>query len=147
MNTLRSPRRAFSLVELLITVGVIAVLSAVALPVFTGWTESAAANVARRNLNFLNGAVVAFNNAKSEIDQASAADASDELAVFTLLQTADPDAKGSPFLSTNLRCITTSSEDTYRASWNGRFFQMLAPGAAGSGVDLQAMAGSVESPP
>ena len=135
------------MVELLIVIGVIAILSAIVLPVYSGLTSSTTASVARRNLNLLNGAVVAINNAKSQLEVTATADGADEQAIFAQLQATDPDAKGSPYLPAHLKGTTTSSTNKYRAVWNGTFFQILNPGAAGTGIDLLALGSSLGNTP
>lgn len=141
MQKRRSRELALSLVELLISVGVIAILAAIAFQVYSGTTRGAAASVAWRNLNYLNGAVVAFNNGSGWSLPPTAQ------AVFTNLQATDPDAKGSPYLPVSLQCAITSSTDKYRAVWNGTFFQMLNPGASGTGIDLLALGSSLAGTP
>lgn len=137
---------AFSLTEILVVIAAIAILAGVALPVVTGVRESAERETAERNLNLLNGAVVAYNNVNRELSPGTAptgADGSDEEAVAKRLQTRDSSLPGSPYLQAGLTLGTTASNDRYRAAWNGRFFRLLAPGEAGVGIDLQNVSGSV----
>ncbi len=137
---------AFSLTEILIVIAVIAILAGIALPVMTGVRESAARETAERNLNFLNGAVIAYNNVNRELNPGTAATnagGSDEEEVARRLQTRDSSAPGSPYLQTNLNVGTSAATDRYRAAWNGRFFRLIAPGETGVGIDLSNMGGSV----
>lgn len=137
---------AFSLTEILIVTAVIAILAGIAMPVMTGVGESAERETAERNLNFLNGAVVAYNNVNRELNPgavATSAGGSDEEDVARRLQTRDSSAPGSPYLQTNLNVGTTAATDRYRAAWNGRFFRLIAPGETGVGIDLSNMGGSV----
>src|SRR4029079_6809281 len=94
------------------------------------------AATAEANLEHLNQAVLKFNHASSELTNASASDSADELAIFATLQTRDATVLGSPFLGTNFRSSISDVETTYRASWNGRMFELVSPGNSGTGLDL-----------
>jgi len=138
---------AFSLTEILIVIAVIAIFAGIALPVMTGVRGGAERETAERNLNFLNGAVVAYNNVNRELNPgtiATNASGSDEEEAARRLQTRDNSAPGSPYLQTSLNVGTTAATDRYRAAWNGRFFRLIAPGEAGVGIDLQNMGGSLD---
>jgi len=123
-------QKAVSLVELLIVVAVIGVMAAVAIPMMNVFVP-AQSQVAARNLNYLNGAVVCYNQAATELTGNATVPV-----IVGVLMTRDPSISGSPFLPSNLKTNTTSDSSTYRATWTGRMFELLPPGTNGTGVDL-----------
>jgi prepilin-type N-terminal cleavage/methylation domain-containing protein len=144
--------RAFSLPEMLVTVAVIGILAGISIPVISNLVPSSRLETARRNLNLLNGAVVAFNQASHELSLEVAGDSSDEMAIIRSLQYAAPQnslnfTPGAPFFDPLAAVEVTSADDSYRAGWNGRVFVLIEPGASGSGVDLLRLAGKASSAP
>ena len=123
-------QKAVSLVELLIVVAVIGVMAAVAIPMMNAFIP-AQSQVATRNLNYLNGAVVCYNQAATELSTNTSASA-----IMQVLKARDTLVSGSPFLPSNLKTNTTSDSSTYRATWTGRMFELLPPGTNGTGFDL-----------
>jgi len=104
---------------------------------------------AEENLNQLNAAILRFNQANWELVlEPQAGNSDDELAIFQSLQYRHPSrpAPGSPFLSPRFAFVASDDGDTYRATWNGRQFEMLAPGTAGLGLDLNRMVETSGSP-
>lgn len=145
----------FSLPEIIITVAVIGVLASITLPVVIGVIPSSQASVASRNLNLLNGAVVAFNQNNHELALASDAGTSDEMAVIRSLQfvpppvpgTSLPASAGAPYYEPMANIQVTSDPTRYRAQWNGKVFRLVSPTTAGAGIDLIAIAGRAASAP
>jgi len=125
----------FSLVELSIVIAVLGILAAIAVPTLSGIMQASQVEVAQRNLNLLNGAVINYGQSIGELTNAAGQDS----AVLTLLKARDESVPGTPFLATNMANVTSSSTNTYRAVWNGRVFSMADVGVAGSGVDLLEM--------
>ena len=148
---MRAGRRcgAFSLPELLVTIGVIAIIATVVIINISGVDRDATLIVAERNLNLLNSAVNNFNSTRWELVLSPNPGTSDERAIFYSLQQRDSanPSPGSPALQTTVPFAVTSSEEAYRGIWNGRFFQILVPGTIGEGVDLGGLNGSVGSGP
>lgn len=133
----RPPRNAFSLPELLVTVAVLGILAAVSLPAIQGVMRGSQATLAERNVNKLNGAVQAFNQAGAEITTPAGETTEDEREVLGFLRTRDAiNLPGSPFLEAYIQFPETSEESTFRAIWNGRFFEMRSPSQAGAGLNL-----------
>lgn len=130
-----------SLVELLIVIGAIAVLAGLAVPMIRGLLPAASTEVAASNLRLLNRAVIAYNQANKELLRASDEGDTDEIFIFNKLKERDNAVPGSPFLKENVHLATSSDEESYRASWNGRMFQILTPGTEGAGLDLLKIAG------
>jgi type II secretory pathway pseudopilin PulG len=135
--------------EVIVTVGVIAVLTTIVVMNITGVDQNALVTVADRNLNMLNSAVNSFNNSQWELVLSPNPGTSDERAIFYTLQHRDAvnPVPGSPALQTSVPFVVTSSDEVYRGIWNGRFFQLLEPGIAGEGVDLGALTGSLGGGP
>lgn len=126
---------------MLIVIAVIGTLSGIAIMSMIGVEKYSAAAVAQRNLDLLNGAVNSFNNANWKLPVAVSGGGDDEQTVFHSLQYRDAlnPAPGSPYLPAHLPLATSSSAETYRATWNGTYFQMTEPGVDGTGIDLEAM--------
>jgi len=132
-------RRAFSLPEALIVIAVIGIMAAIGIPVISGLIPSSESAIAQRNLNLLNGAVHNFKQSYWEIPSAST-----DQNIFRSLQFRDPvnPLPGTPFLPATARFSASSSDQTYRASWNGTVFRLYPKGAGGSGFDLMKMSES-----
>jgi prepilin-type N-terminal cleavage/methylation domain-containing protein len=137
LNGARWALGAFSLPEMLVVISVIAILGAIAVPMYSGIMRSSQVEIAKRNLNLLNGAVSAYRQINQELTNA----AGNEAAVITALKTRDTNLPGSPFIETNRRIVVTSSTNLYRARWNGVSFEFRDTGSSGQGVDLMAFAG------
>lgn len=135
--------RAISLVEVMVVVAVLAIMAAVSIPVLRNVIPATSGQTAERNLNYLNGAVVAFNQASWELVLATASGSSDEQAIFNSLRYRDAanPSPGSPYLPATTVFVASSSTSDYRATWNGRMFEIAMPGASGTGINLLKMSG------
>ncbi|MBE2179325.1 MAG: type II secretion system protein [Chthoniobacterales bacterium] len=131
----------YSLAEVLVVLALIGILGGMAIIGIRGTREAASLSVAEGNMNVLNGAVTSMNNTGQEIVLNPQPDASDEQTVFANLQARDASnpVPGSPFLPANLRFVASSDTSLNRAIWNGRYFQLVPEGSAGTGIDLQSM--------
>jgi prepilin-type N-terminal cleavage/methylation domain-containing protein len=138
----KSPRRnaisAVSLPELIVVVAVLAIFAAIAVPSISGVFGGSQRNTAERNLNMLNAAVSAFNQANWELELAPAGGSSDESAIYRSLRyrAATNPSAGSPYLPISTRFVASSDSNTYRAQWDGDIFRLLPPGVTGTGIDL-----------
>jgi len=128
---------AISLAEVVVVVAVIAIMATVAVSTINNVVPAARSEIATRNLNFLNGALHSYEQAVGEL-----ATNSSLTNIITWLTTRDPDVPGSPYLSTNSNFQIVSDQNTYRARWGGRFFEMTPPGESGTGLNLLQMEGS-----
>jgi len=129
----------FTLVELVTTIAILGILSALAIQSYSNVQESARESVARDTAAILNRALLHFNQANWDIVlDAVPGSTSDELAVLRTLQWRDPDpaqaTPGSPYMPVKFKDAVSSSEDDYRIRWNGNTFELLGPGTAGSGL-------------
>ncbi len=138
--------RGISLPEILVVIAVIAILAAVGIPILGGVFGSSRAKIAERNLNRLNGALLAYRQASREFSRAVASDTTDELEILRTLQYPDPMVVGSPFLNSRLGIEETSAQDTFRAFWNGAAFSMYKKGEEGAGIDLLKMSDEGTAP-
>lgn len=119
----------------------IGIFAGLVIAAITGITQAGQREVATYNLNKLNAAVTAYNNANAELVVSSTLGIGDETAVFALLQArneANP-VPGTPYLEAHIPFVGTSSNERHRAVWNGRYFQLLPIGIDGTGIDLEAI--------
>ncbi|MBE2204257.1 MAG: prepilin-type N-terminal cleavage/methylation domain-containing protein [Chthoniobacterales bacterium] len=139
----------FSLTELLVVIAVLAIIAGIGIPAIIGVFSSSNQEVARRNLNVLNGAVLNFNQSNWELVLAAASGSDDEQKIFDSLRyrAATNPTPGSPYLPENAAFVATSGTNTYRARWNGRMFEIVVPGTNGTGLDLMKMMGAVSASP
>lgn len=122
--------------EVLVTIGVLAVVAALAVAAISGTVQSAREEAAKGNLGHLNRAVMSHSHAVSELTNAPTTGITDEQEIFTTLQVRSASIPGTPFLNQTFTLVSSSDSATYRASWNGYTFELLKPGTAGTGVDL-----------
>jgi type II secretory pathway pseudopilin PulG len=134
--------------EVLVVIAVLAVISALSIPSIVGLFTSSSEETSRRNLNYLNGAVIAFNQANWELVLAADSGSDDELRIFDSLRyrNASNPAPGSPYLPPNATFEASSGSNTYRAQWNGRMFKIVPPGSNGSGLDIMKIMGNSVQP-
>jgi type II secretory pathway pseudopilin PulG len=140
-----------SLTEVLVVICFLAIVAAVAIPSISNVLFSSSYETAKRNMNLLNGAVLAFNQGNWDLVLTASAGSSDELAIFDSLRYRNPDvrlaAPGSPYLPPNATFVASSTTNTYRARWNGRMFEILPVGTNGTGLDLMKIMGAIQDPP
>lgn len=133
-----TPRGAFSLTEMLVTILIIGVLAAIAIPVYSNITETSRRTVVQDHVEALNRAVTNFGHACWKFPTAANDSATtDEMAVVRSLQWKFPASSlklGSPYFDPRYDPAGTSSTSEYRIRWNGKGFEMLDKGQAGSGL-------------
>ena len=132
------PRAAFTLVELVATVAVIGVLTAMAIPIYSNVRSSSDQAVANDHVEALNRAVTNFSQTCWKLP--TAADPSstdDEYAVLRSIQYTFPAVEmklGSPFFSPDYDPPVSSNSGHLRIRWNGRSFELLKFGESGTGL-------------
>ena len=138
-----------SLTEVLVVVAFLAIVAAISIPNISSLVSSSSYETAKRNLNYLNGAVIGFNEANWELYLAPSAGSDDEQAIFVnslRYRDATNPVPGSPYLPSTATFVATSDTSTYRARWNGRMFVIVVPGSNGTGLDLMKIMGSSVQP-
>jgi len=131
--------RGMSFTEVMVVLGVLAVLIGVLVPSIINVVPNSRRTTAEANLEQLNKAVLKFNQINWELQlTADAGGTDDELAIFRSLQyrdTSNP-SPGSPYLEPRLVFVGTDDDGVHRGFWNGRMFELLPPGTDGAGLDL-----------
>ena len=138
-----------SLTEVVVVLAFLAIVAAIAIPNIAGVVSSSNHETAKRNLNYLNGAVIGFNEANWELVLDVSSGSDDERAIFVnslRYRAATNPAPGSPYLPPTATFEPTSDTSTYRAVWNGRMFGLVGPGTNGTGLDLMKIMGSSVQP-
>ncbi len=135
------PRNGFSLPEMLVVIAVIGILASILVPIVSNVQSGSKSSVAQSQMNILNQAVMKFNEINWELVLGPDPDPSnvdEELAIAHSLQyrTTDASSSSGPFLSQSLDLPTSSDTSKHRAQWNGRMFQIIDIGTAGTGLDL-----------
>ena len=148
-------RAGMSLIEVLVVISFLAIVAALAIPSISNVLFSSSYQTAQRNMNLLNGAVIAYSQSSwGEINTnvfATSSGSDDEAGVFNCLRYRNTNAAlaapGSPYLPPNATFVATSETNTYRARWNGRMFEILPVGTSGTGLDLMKVMGAIQAPP
>lgn len=142
MTRIRHTSQAFSLVEVLITIAVIGVLAAIAVPSIGKVVEGSRRGVAENVVQTLNKATREFSHSQWDLRTAPAASSGgDEMLILRTLQWRDPDTSGElnpkgPFMKNDWNPTTSSNTDDYRAEWTGSAWKLVEPGTAGAGLKI-----------
>jgi len=128
----------FTLVELLVTIGIIGVLTAVAIPVYSGLHGASESAAAGDHVEALNRAAANFSHVCWKIPTAAnTSSTADEFAVLRSLQYKFPVSNlklGSPFFDPRYDPPASSNTGHLRIRWNGRSFELLKLGQTGTGL-------------
>lgn len=124
---------------MMVVLGVLCIITAIIVPTVSNVLPGTRASMADSNTNTLNQAVLKYNQTSAELVIAAVSDGTDEQAVAAALQTRDDSVPGSPCMAPEKAMIISSDANSYRAVWNGRMFEVLSPGHAGTGLDLLRM--------
>ncbi len=132
--------RAFSLVEVLITIAVIGILSAIAVPSIGNVIEGSRRGVAENVISTLNKATREFGHSQWTISTTpNSSSGADEIYILRTLQWRDPDTSGElnpkgPFMRSDWNPVSSTSDKDYRAEWTGSSWRLLEPDTTGSGI-------------
>jgi prepilin-type N-terminal cleavage/methylation domain-containing protein len=133
----RKDRRGFNgftLAELLITLAIMGVLSALAISKFGYLLPAVRQGTSADSAGLLNRAVEHYDQVNSQISVPVSSDTSDEVAVVALLKARNPAAPGSPYIAADFTVVSTSSTDKVRLYWTGKFFKTIPEGTPGIGI-------------
>lgn len=131
-------RRAFTLTELIVTVAIVGLLASIAIPIYSNVRDASEKAVAEDHVEALNRAVNTYSQTCWKLPvAANAASTADELLVLRSLQYQFPAASlklGSPYFDTKYDPPSSSNSSHLRIRWNGKSFELLPPGSAGTGL-------------
>ena len=152
MRSLHTRQGGFSLPEIMMSIAVVAILTAIGIVAVSNVTEDAKAVDARRQVEQLNHALRTFSQTNWDIR--TVADASGTVDEFKVLRSLQykPQARygrfslGVPFFPPTWNPAASNSSSDFRAEWNGANFRLLVPGQSGSGLKLS-FDGSDQSAP
>ena len=138
-KSIRPARRTgFTFAELMVTLSIMGVLAAVAIPVYSNITKSSKEKLAVDHMESLNRAVAKFSqNCWKLPTPANNAATTDEFLVLRSLQYKFPVSNlkvGSPYFDPRYNPSTSSSTNDLRIRWNGTSFELLTTGTAGTGL-------------
>lgn len=122
--------------ELLVTVAVIGIMAAVGISSMTTVREGSKQGIAQEVASNLNRAVADYSQINWEIDVSVQADETDEVWILQSLQWRDPTSPslGSPYMNPGWNAEVSSDATDHRIQWNGGAFELINPGAAGTGL-------------
>ncbi|MDF1862457.1 MAG: prepilin-type N-terminal cleavage/methylation domain-containing protein [Verrucomicrobiales bacterium] len=134
--------RAFSMVEIMITIAVIGILAAIAVPSIGNVVEGSRRSVAENVIAGLNKATREFSHSQWDLRSTPVlTSGDDEMLMLRTLQWRDPDLSGElnpkgPFMRTDWNPATSTSNQDYRAMWSGSTWQLIEPGTDGAGLKI-----------
>jgi type II secretory pathway pseudopilin PulG len=141
LTTRRLPaikRAAFTLVELIVTIGVVGCLTGLAIPIYSNVRNASEEGVATDHVESLNNAVTKYSQECWKMPTAAdASSTADEYKVLRSLQYRFPISTlkpGSPFFNPSYDPGTSSSTSDIRIRWNGKSFELLKHGQSGTGL-------------
>ncbi|MBL9156173.1 MAG: prepilin-type N-terminal cleavage/methylation domain-containing protein [Verrucomicrobiales bacterium] len=135
-------RAAFSLVEMIITVAIIGIVAAIAIPNLGKILDGSRRGVATNVIETLNKATRNFGHSNWDLRSAPVpASGGDELLLLRTLQWKNPNPSGElnvagPFMKIDWNPALSTSDQDYRAEWTGSSWRLLEPGTTGAGLKI-----------
>lgn len=131
----------FSMTELVIVISILGVLATIAVSTFPSLLESSKVVVASERVESLNRALHTFAQQNYEmVFNRMDTSGADEMVVLRTIQYRNTDidrAKiGSPYFDPRYNPILSSNATDYRIRWFGRGYELLRPGASGTGIKM-----------
>lgn len=137
----------FSLVEVIVTIAVMGILSALGMAAYGNITKASKETIAQNLVETLNNATKEFGHAQySLLSDGENASADDEQHILQTLQWQDPSIElgvAGPFMRPNWIPTTSDSDEEYRAVWAGSFWKLARPGESGVGLQINFQATDV----
>ena len=129
----------YSVTELVISVCIMGVLAGLAVGSYNQFLGGAKDALAQSRQEMLNQALHQFAQYNYEmLFTPMNASTADEMVILRTLQYrhTDPDRAqiGAPYIDPRYNPLTSSSTDEYRLRWTGRLYELLKPGATGTGL-------------
>lgn len=131
----------FSLTEMVITIATLGILAGVVIISMNGAYDASRDTMARERVEMLNTSLNTFAATNYNLTfTAQLGSAMDEMFVLRSLQYRNPDAAraktGSPYVTPRYNPLPSSSVTDHRLRWTGRLFELLLPGASGTGLKI-----------
>lgn len=131
--------RGFSMTELVIVISIMGVLATIVVTSFSQFLDGGKETLARERQESLNQALHRYAQTNRELLETKLpSSAADETMVLRKLQFRNPNedlAKvGSPYFDPSYNPVASSNDTTYRLRWTGRLYELLRPGASGTGL-------------
>lgn len=142
MKNPASHSSGISLVEMIITIAVIGILSAIVVPTIGNVVEGSRRGVAENVITTLNKATREFGHSQWDLRTTPIpTSGGDEMLILRTLQWRDPDLSGElnpkgPFMRNDWNPATSSLSADYRAEWTGSSWRLLEPGTTGAGLKI-----------
>ncbi|MDF1853632.1 MAG: type II secretion system protein [Verrucomicrobiales bacterium] len=142
MKAQKNSDAGISLVEMIITIAVIGILSALVVPTIGNVVEGSRRGVAENVMQTLNKATREFGHSQWDLRSTPiATSGGDEMLILRTLQWRDPDLSGElnpkgPFMRNDWNPATSTSDEDYRVEWTGSTWRLLEPGTVGAGLKL-----------
>lgn len=138
---LRAACGGFSFTEMVTTISLLGILAGVVVTRLGSTYESSRAALAAERMEILNRNLKERAASLREyVLTRSDSSTGDELLVLMDMQYRDPDSEkadfNSPYIDPHYRPATSASRLDYRLRWTGRMFELLKPGADGSGLKV-----------
>lgn len=131
-------RAAMTLVELLVTITILAVLTAIAMPIYSNIHKASERALANDHIEALNRGVNSYSQNCWKFPTApDASSSADELAVVRSLQFQFPASMlkpGSPYFDPRYDPPASADETHVRIQWNGKSFELIETGTSGTGL-------------